>query len=255
MTNAEMLYHVKTMQENQDADAATKFNLAVLADALTEKVRADAAKICGCGNAVAVLERMFKGADRASLKGAWTDESGRQCACDGFRAFRFKQPLPLASIPADERPIELHKIFEPAERRENVLIDAPTIQKVKEFIALNRPTTGKGKRKAVVLYDLGRGFPLVNAQYLLELLTVFPDAKLYAAKERGRLSVVYVVSENGDALLLPVRGAEKQHADELEARAREMFALACEDKSESREKSTCSLDCIATYADALNVAV
>lgn len=201
MTTAEMLQAVNHLIDDPQTDAGTRFALRPLADGLTEKVRADAVKTQGCGNTAAILERMFKSGDRTGTRGAWMDENGRQCACDGFRAYRLKTALPLTEIEQGTTPIQLDKIIDPLiGRRENISMPAPSVKDIKERLALNRARNG---RKAATLYDFGRGLPVVDARFLLEMLTVFPDAKIYST---GLVSPLYVESERGDGVLLPVRG-------------------------------------------------
>ncbi len=200
MTIAQMLQTVNRLIDDPQTDAGTRFALRPLADGLTEKVRADAAKTQGCGNVATIMEKMFKGATQEKLKGAWMDENGRQCVCDGFRAYRLKTAIPLTMIDEKLTPLALEEVIDPLiGRRENILIPAPSVKDLKERIALNRAQNG---RKAATLYDFGRGLPVVSARFLLEMLTVFPDAKIYST---GLLSPLYITSERGDGVLLPVR--------------------------------------------------
>ena len=220
-----------------------------MAAALEEKVRADAAKSCGCGNAAATLEKMFKGQTNHKLAGAWTDEKGRQCICDGFRGYRLHKALPLTQLDKDVVPFDLSKIIDPLETRENVPVNVPSVKEIKEFIALERAKSANGDKrgkKADTVMDLGRGLPAVNARYLLELLTVLPDVKVYA-KKGGRLEPLYAVSERGDAIVLPVRTPEKEQADKLEKRAHDLIAkLAGKDG----EQPIISIGDLALLADA-----
>lgn len=78
--------------------------------------------------------------------------------------------------------------------------------------------------------------------YLYELLTIYPDAKLFADPE-STLHPVYAVSEFGDALLLPIRSAAKQKQEA----ARKILRDAAQDRD------TVSLDQFATISAAFAV--
>ena len=194
-------------------------------------------------SAAAVIAKMLKYADtsRPVLCYAWLDSAGRQCTLDGYRAYRLYQALDLPPKPADLDPIDLDKIF-PAvhqgERLDGILIPAPDRAAVKAFIDLQRAESGK---KAGALYQFGPGLPVVNAVYLLDLLDVLPDAKLYISANAPLVSPIYASGAAGDALLLPVRVDSTERADLLKfARLRLNQATA-----ENPERPVISLDDLA----------
>ena len=78
----------------------------------------------------------------------------------------------------------------------------PAARDVRALIALERAAKG---RKAAPLWEFGPGLPAVNAAYLLELMTVLPDAAtIYCGTA---FSPLYASDAHGDALLLPVKPA------------------------------------------------
>ena len=72
---------------------------------------------------------------------------------------------------------------------------------VKAFIELQHAKHG---RNHTPLWDMGCDLPSVNAAYLYEMLTIFPDAAIYANVD-SPYSPLYFVSTMGDGILLPVR--------------------------------------------------
>lgn len=56
-------------------------------------------------------------------------------------------------------------------------------------------------------YDFGGGLPLVNAEYLLDLLELFPDCEIYA--HENPIYPIYYKSAAGEAVLCPIRKSEK----------------------------------------------
>ena len=72
---------------------------------------------------------------------------------------------------------------------------------VKAFIELQHAKHG---RNHTPLWEMGCDLPSVNAAYLYEMLTIFPDAAIYANVD-SPYSPLYFVSTMGDGILLPVR--------------------------------------------------
>ena len=85
----------------QETDPFTlRAMLSNLADDLAAQVRAECAASRGQGSAVRAISGMLNDVKkrdpaRRSLHYAWMDDQGRQCACDGFRAFRLTEAVPL----------------------------------------------------------------------------------------------------------------------------------------------------------------
>ena len=89
--------------------------LAAIRDDLAAQIRMDIATNAGRGNAAKTIRAFLKavGKDpRESLHYPWIDEQGRECYCDGFRAFRLNNPLGLVKRPDDAgETINLAKIY------------------------------------------------------------------------------------------------------------------------------------------------
>lgn len=78
----------------------------------------------------------------------------------------------------------------------------PSIAELKETVKGIRRGTRCEKS---LCWDFGENMPMVNPWYLIDLLTILPGAELKADKTRGHLSPVYIVSEKGAGVLMPVR--------------------------------------------------
>jgi hypothetical protein len=148
---------------------------------------------------------------RPSTQGAWIDSEGKQCLCDGMTGVRLNSPFKLAVAPEPEcgerfdldaviRPIRLNSIALkslPAEVRAKIKSDRA------EYKA-----SGRSKYESFVsTYDFGVGLPLVNAEYLLDLLELFPDCEIYA--HDNPLYPIYFKSVSSEAVLCPIRKSEK----------------------------------------------
>lgn len=180
-----------------------------------------------------LLERCKKNDIRPSLHYAWQDAEGRQCICDGYRAFRLKEPLPLEPRPADaDDPVNLDAIMPKVIGSGYASIPLPSAKEIREHIAIEKARRGL-KRGESPVWDFGPGKPAVNASYLLDLVNVFPDATEIFYQQNA-LRPLYVRCERGDAVLLPVktaravaeaaaqRKAEEDERRALEARAKEL---------------------------------
>lgn len=180
-----------------------------------------------------LLDRCKKESTRVSLHYAWQDAEGRQCICDGYRAFRLREPLPLEPRPADaDDPVNLDAIMPKVIGSGYAAIPLPGAKEIRSHIAVEKARRGL-KRGQDAVWDFGPGKPAVNASYLLDLVNVFPDATEIFYQQNA-LSPLYVRCERGDAILLPVktaravaeaaaaREAEANERRALEARAKEL---------------------------------
>ena len=206
-----------------------------LAADLAAQVRNEYAAASGRLNGAQAITRMLyavkKQDKRPDLAYAWEDADGRQCACDGFRAFRLnaENHLPMEPRPGDAgKPIDLDKVF-PARPIDDpaMALELPTAQELKAHIALKRAEwTGK-KSQFACEWDFGEGKPAVNALYLLDALAVMGDGvRAFAVAKTGKmnsLAMLWFTSERGDALLLPVR-KDNETGDALKAASAESEA-------------------------------
>lgn len=231
-----ILARVNEVLALNDEPTTVRCKLEALSADLAEQVRTEYAASRGEANAArtisALLKANKKDSGRTALHYAWIDGKGRQCVCDGFRAFRMNEALPLEERPADAgEPLNLDKVV-PDIRRGYAAAALPGAKEVKAFIALERAAKG---RKVSPVWDFGKGKPAVNAAYLLDLLNVLPDAaEIYCG---GPFSPMYAKSERGDAVLLPVRAEAKnaEYAEYAEAqRARQQAAKDAADRDKFR---------------------
>ena len=158
----------------------------------------------------------------------WTDKQGRQISSDNYRSFRLNDPLDLPEI-SDAKKDKLilfrnaiERGFEACEKRKQFRLDTPDIATLKLRIALcnhlekANNDSRKARIKPFVSWNFGAGFPLVNARYLIDLLTILPDAVLYTISPYKAIKApIYAVSVYGDAILMPA--LDKAKHDEIDA--------------------------------------
>ena len=172
--------------------------------------------------AAAVMNSLLRAArktPREGLHDAWTDEQGRTCALDGFRAYCLNtapagmletwtckpDPAAAAARRADNNKILAH-VFAALEAGNVAEMPAPDADAVKSFLDAE-----KKEPAHQWLYDLGPEFPLVNVKYLHDIIRLFPVAKWYVDADPYARMVrpIYIVADEGRACLLPCRSDKK----------------------------------------------
>ena len=165
-------------------------------------------KKSGTKSIVTAANRIIKNAElcnKPMLKGMFTnqtrDGSTLYCVCDGFVAIRFneKPPLPEIDEKYNGQEMQLEQIVRPI--YDSKEINLPDIGELKVFIKTHK-IKEKNNPKKVADYPLDEELNLwVDPQYLLNAMECLPDCKAYAA---NRISPIYLKSENGDGVVMPV---------------------------------------------------
>lgn len=187
-------------------------NAAEIIEAMKEEaaaeIRRDEAKNGGKLNRTKAAERVIKNANsyqaaRECFHGAWTDAAGRQCICDGFQAYRLREPLPLEKIPENETPLDLNRIFT---KNDGEPLALPDVGELRAYIKTEKAKQKAQKNKScVVLWDFGEDLPAVNAEYLLSALEILPECTATASKQYPEIRAIYFESEAGDGVICPVK--------------------------------------------------
>ena len=240
-TSPAAIYNRLQAIDRADMSAEARAEIESIMFCIMHDLRASVARTTEANAArmiAAMLKENSKRNDRKQLHYTWIMEQNGvklQCATDGFRAFRFVKHLDkLPTMPDDVPPLNLQPLFD--QNKPRCKMPVPYIDRadVKAFIELQYAESRKTPE-----WDLGFCMPAVNAVYLYELLTIYPDAKLFVDPD-NILNPVYAVSEFGDALLLPIRSAAKQKQEA----ARKILQAAAQDRD------TVSLDQFATISAA-----
>ena len=149
------------------------------------------------GKTYAILKKLIKSIPeyRPDICGAWLDSEGRQCLCDGYRAIRLNDPVEGLKEVTTPNPFDLAKVF-PTDVQPTVL-DIPSSGELKAYIA----DPASPRKDKTVLYDFGAGLPMVNAQWLKDMIDIFPDAVVTCD---GATKPLVFISMKGDGLLLPI---------------------------------------------------
>ena len=176
---------------------------AARAELLTEK-----AKTAGRGAVKKTLEKILRAAGpRYDLQKAH-NINGRQVVCDGFQLYRLIESVELSPelIESDENgSFDRIAGLPDAQKTESTRpVPVPDINSLTALIKAGKAEKRAKKDRTPVLYDFGDDLPLVNAEYLLNVLTVLGESvKIYAG--RSLISNLYLESDRGDGMLCPVR--------------------------------------------------
>lgn len=149
------------------------------------------------GTAYSAVKRFIKGCadSRPDFKGVWYDAEDRQCMCDGYHILRLKNHVDGFNT---VRGMDLDKCY-PADFDLVAELPMPTPGELK----INKRKL-ESYRGAKTVYDFGDDLPLVNADYLKNIMDCLPDAKAYVTDHPLTGPIIFK-SDKGDALLLPIR--------------------------------------------------
>jgi hypothetical protein len=180
--------------------------LITLCAALRDEMRREANKANGKANIEKAMRAIIKNAPehQRQLQGAFVRD-GKQYACDGHRAIRPNAPIDLPAPPVPCT-MDFNRLFADARHNATTPLNTPTIGELKTYIKIkkaeNKAKYGKYANRQRILWDFGEGRPTVNAVYLLDILTAFPDATITYSTLTAPL---YFSHADGEAILLPVR--------------------------------------------------
>lgn len=205
----------------KEPDAINKLDsvgvtLGYLARMLERDAYAEAAKSSGRGAQLKAMERIVKrakGAQRPGTHGTFDCKSGARAVTDGYIAVRIKNGdvVMPEHIPDDVAPgLDADKVLDPLASGVAVELDLAAIKagnKTKRAEMRGRfGRAPKDTRPAWRIENPKTGdFWYYNPQLIIDALEALPGASVYLSTERG--DYIYAVSDDGDALVLPLRTA------------------------------------------------
>lgn len=156
-------------------------------------------KATGAGR-MAAIKRVYKSAasqGRECYRGAFRS-GDRWAICDGYRFIRLNSKP--ESIPECAGGVDLDKSI-PQDVQNSEVVTLPNAAEIKAAIAELKSKYGRDWNYKHPIEALPGWW--CNAQYLLDMVQALPDGTAYAPK--NCYSPLYYHSEDGDAILLPVR--------------------------------------------------
>lgn len=155
---------------------------------------------------IAACRRILKNVKNSEFLKYANTIDGVQYVCDGYRIAAFKKPLPL-----EERPdnVSLTFNFEDNLKRKGydaVTLNIPDKKTLKAYIKEEKQKAQGTIYGFVPKYNFGKNLPMVNADYLLDMINIFPDGIFYADDP---LSIFVEDPEGNRGKLLGLRKKDK----------------------------------------------
>lgn len=212
MTNEKMLEKVITLANYLDENErklvdtiandpkkwAIESNLVTLGELIKElrsDIAKDEAKKSGRTKHLSAAKRILKRAEKTSNEALTyaTIQNDKQCICDGFMAVRLKDHIVgLPALPEGLKSIDLDKIVMMPDNA--VELELPDISKLSAHMKIWKAEHDK---KETCFFDFGEQLPLVQAEYLHDVMTLLPEARAYV-KDRSVTSMIYFKNDNED---------------------------------------------------------
>lgn len=177
--------------------------LIALCAALRDDMRRKANKADGKANIEKAMRAIIKNVPEhlTSFQGAFVID-GKQYVCDNYRAIRLNTPIDLPTSPV---PCTFDIAGRFAEAQANAVkpLETPSLGALKAHIKLKKAENkfNRGKNAPIIMWKFGRDLPSVNAVYLLDILTAFPDALITYSINHAPL---YFSHADGEALLMSI---------------------------------------------------
>lgn len=174
---------------------------------------------CKANRAKAVL-RILKNSEREQFTKAFIDEDGKEIVIDGYRVICFVSPVdgvPTTDINEGVTAIKNNCFNENISGYNNLnLKNLAELKAELKIDKANNVGVDTGKKKKTPIYAFGisadeynKTTPIVNLQYLIDIVEAMPSAKAYTKYRYGSPSVYFVDDEGNRAILLPLRYNEK----------------------------------------------
>ena len=155
------------------------------------------------------LEKILKNATHDFLKKARTVD-GRQIVCDGFTLCALDQPVELSpefvqDVNDGRADGIINRVLPAARENNGDALRVPDAATLRLHIKNSKAEKKTRKDKTPVIYDFGDGLPAVNAEYLANVIDIYGDAVQLVASSRGIYQPIYIKSDRGDGVLMPIR--------------------------------------------------
>ena len=175
---------------------------------------------CKANRAKAVL-RILKNSEREQFTKAFIDEDGKEIVLDDYRAICFASPVD--GVPTTDNGdgfISIKKSYFSEDISGYNKLNLASLAELKAELKIDKANNvgiDTGKKKKTPIYAFGVSadeynstMPVVNLQYLIDIVEAMPSAKaFYKTNRYGSLLVYFVDDDGNNAVLLPLRYDEK----------------------------------------------
>lgn len=136
---------------------------------------------------------------------------GKQIFTDFYSAAVLFEPLPVKVSAAAENEINsITRCIENARGNMGTPLELPPIEDLKAYIKVKKEELKGIKNASGIMWDFGENRPAVNAELLLDIMEVFPDATCAIPSARTPFTgTLYFSSDHGEGVLCPIRKVRK----------------------------------------------
>ena len=204
MKNEKMLEHVNEFIRLCNMGCTPLPELLNLKAQLEKDVMLDTAKSAGKLSVTKAAARICKSATLDRYKGKFIDDQGFECVISGYHGVRFYNGINIPEAPqGDGKPIDMERMIKPLRDYTNKIENVPPVGELKASLKVWKAAHPKYKFRPT--FDFGDGQPLVDVQYLIDVLEAMPGCEIYTGAVN---SILYFKSEDGEGLLCPVHKAK-----------------------------------------------
>lgn len=168
-------------------------------------------------NRVKAVLRILKNSELEQFTKAFIDEDGKEIVLDGYRAICFTNPVD--GVPTTDNGdgfISIKKSYFSEDISNYNKLNLASLAELKAELKIDKANnvgidTGKKKRTPIYAFGISADeynntTPIVNLQYLIDIVEAMPSAKAtYKTHRNGNSTVYFVDDEDNRAILLPLR--------------------------------------------------
>ena len=168
-------------------------------------------------NRTKTVLRILKNAEKEQFTKAFIDDDEKEIVLDGYRAICFVNPVegvPVTHI--DEGFTTIKNSFFNEDISSYNALNLASLAELKAELKIDKANNvgiDNGKKQKTPIYAFGVSAdeynsttPVVNLQYLIDIVEAMPSAKAAYKTDRNGNSIVYFVDDEGNrAVLLPLR--------------------------------------------------
>ena len=166
----------------------------------------------GKSKQVTVIKSVLKTAKQNNNNTQWHSTyiiDNKQYVLCGYYGFIFNNPVDGVPVASDQEIESSYiKIFQNAKNNDyNIELALPDRSELSAYIKTikaKRKTMSAYLRKAPIVFNFGENLPMVNAEYLLDVIDTLPNAKLMFYKDHFN-APLYATGSDGESILLPMR--------------------------------------------------
>lgn len=180
---------------------------------------------CKANRTKAVL-RILKNSELEQFTKAFIDDDGNEIVLDGYRAICFANPVD--GVPTTDNGdgfISIKNTYFSEDISSYNKLNLASLAELKAELKIDKANNvgvDTGKKKKTPIYAFGISAdeyksttPIVNLQYLIDIVEAMPNAKATYKTNRNGISTVYFFDDEGNmAILLPFR-YDKEYKDIL----------------------------------------